>query len=89
MLGRQDPQMDLADAVLWTGKIEPKPLVEKGTCCSYTWRSRARQPGAVCPATWSLACPSSSVSPLRERGDSDLQLGAMFNETEIGVGYGT
>ncbi len=31
MLGRQDPQMDLADAVLWTGKIEPKPLVEKGS----------------------------------------------------------
>src|SRR5262249_24329754 len=30
MLGRQDPQMDLADAVLWTGKIEPKPLAEKG-----------------------------------------------------------
>jgi hypothetical protein len=26
MLGRHDPQMDLADAVLWTGKIEPKPL---------------------------------------------------------------
>ena len=31
MLGRQDPQMDLADAVLWTGKFEPKPLVEKGS----------------------------------------------------------
>jgi Transposase domain (DUF772) len=31
MLGRQDPQMDLADAVLWTGKIDPKPLVEKGS----------------------------------------------------------
>ena len=31
MLGRQNPQMDLADAVLWTGKIEPKPLVEKGS----------------------------------------------------------
>jgi hypothetical protein len=31
MLGRQDPQMDLTDAVLWTGKIEPKPLVEKGS----------------------------------------------------------
>ena len=31
MLGRQDPQMGLADAVLWTGKIEPKPLVEKGS----------------------------------------------------------
>jgi hypothetical protein len=31
MLGRQDPQMDLADAVLWTGKIAPKPLVEKGS----------------------------------------------------------
>jgi IS5 family transposase len=31
MLGRQKPQMDLADAVLWTGKIEPKPLVEKGS----------------------------------------------------------
>jgi hypothetical protein len=31
MLGRQDPQMDLADAVVWTGKIEPKPLVEKGS----------------------------------------------------------
>jgi hypothetical protein len=26
MLGRQDPQMDLADAVLWTGK-----MVEKGS----------------------------------------------------------
>jgi hypothetical protein len=31
MLGRQNPQMDLADAVLWTGKIEPKPLVEKAS----------------------------------------------------------
>jgi hypothetical protein len=31
MLGRHDPQMDLADAVLWTGKIEPRPLVEKGS----------------------------------------------------------
>jgi len=29
MLGRQNPQMDLADAVLWAGKIDPKPLVEK------------------------------------------------------------
>ena len=31
MLGRQSPQMDLADAVLWTGKIEPGQLVEKGS----------------------------------------------------------
>src|SRR5215831_18470261 len=31
LLGRQDPQMDPADAVLWTGKIEPKPLVEEGS----------------------------------------------------------
>jgi len=31
MLGRQNPQMDLADAVLWTGKIDPRPLVEKGS----------------------------------------------------------
>ena len=31
MLGRHDPQMDLADAILWTGKIEPRPLVEKGS----------------------------------------------------------
>ena len=31
MLGRQDPHMDLADAVLWTGKIEPMPLVERGS----------------------------------------------------------
>ena len=31
MLGQQSPQMDLADAVLWTGKANPKPLVEKGS----------------------------------------------------------
>lgn len=31
MLGRQSPQMDLADAVLWTGKVEPGQLVEKGS----------------------------------------------------------
>src|SRR5437660_12869891 len=31
MLGRQSPQMDLADAMLWTGKIEPGQLVEKGS----------------------------------------------------------
>jgi IS5 family transposase len=31
MLGRQSPQMDLADAVLWTGKERPKPLIEKGS----------------------------------------------------------
>ena len=31
MLGEQSPQMDLADAVLWTGKANPKPLVEKGS----------------------------------------------------------
>jgi hypothetical protein len=31
MLGRQDPQMDLADVVLWTGKIDPRPLVERGS----------------------------------------------------------
>jgi hypothetical protein len=31
MLGRQNPQMDLVDAVLWTGKVAPKPLVEEGS----------------------------------------------------------
>jgi hypothetical protein len=31
MVGRQDPQMDLADAVLWTGKVNPKPLIEEGS----------------------------------------------------------
>ena len=31
MLGHQSPQMDLVDAVLWTGKVEPKPLIEKGS----------------------------------------------------------
>jgi hypothetical protein len=37
MLGRQNPQMDLADAVLWTGKVEPKPLVEKATSPRHGW----------------------------------------------------
>jgi transposase len=31
MVGHQSPQMDLADAVLWTGKAKPKPLVEEGS----------------------------------------------------------
>ena len=31
MVGRQDPQMELADAVLWTGKVKPRPLVEAGS----------------------------------------------------------
>src|SRR6266513_5351940 len=31
MVGRQNPQMDLADAVLWTGKVKPKPLIEAGS----------------------------------------------------------
>jgi hypothetical protein len=31
MVGRQNPQMDLADAVLWTGKVSPKPLIEAGS----------------------------------------------------------
>jgi IS5 family transposase len=31
MLGRQSSQMNLADAVLWTGKAKPEPLVEKGS----------------------------------------------------------
>jgi len=31
MVGHQSPQMDLADAVLWTGKVNPKPLVEEGS----------------------------------------------------------
>lgn len=31
MLGRQSSQVELADAVLWTGKTEPRPLIEKGS----------------------------------------------------------
>jgi hypothetical protein len=30
MLGWQSPQTDLTDAALWTWKVEPKPLIEKG-----------------------------------------------------------
>ena len=31
MVGHQSPQMELADAVLWTGKVKPKPLIEEAS----------------------------------------------------------
>ena len=39
-------------------KSGPRWTATPRTCCPSTWRFRVRQPGALCPPTWSLACPS-------------------------------
>jgi hypothetical protein len=40
--------------------------------CPSTWRFRVRQPGALCPPTWSLACPSTQKMVTRTDLISEL-----------------